>query len=43
MTMATDHPISLEKKCRRVYNASELEIEPYSKKPKIAALSISSS
>ena len=35
MTMATGYPISLEKKCRRVYSASELEIEPHSKKPKL--------
>ena len=39
-----DTPISCirEKRCQ-AYEASILEIEPYSKKPKIAALSTSSS
>ena len=35
--------MTLGKKRRQVYEASELEMEPYSKKPKIAAFSISAS
>ena len=44
MALTTEYPISWlwGKKRRRAYKATQLEIKPYSKKPKIAAFSVSS-